>query len=108
MENEGYFQQDFGFYCVDAGFIPGELGYDIEGILLLELRKTHLYPIGEKMDEYSEDDLFDIIEFLYTHCSKPTKRYFHDWNQCGWHCETFDREQGQVEFKNKVNRLLNM
>ncbi|MBK8901945.1 MAG: hypothetical protein IPM53_12215 [Anaerolineaceae bacterium] len=106
FDNEGYFQQDLGFECVDAGFIPGTLGHDLEGVLLLELRKNNLYPITKQIDNYTEDDLFDIIEFLHDHCSKPITRNYHSWNECGWHCETFEQEPGQKEFREKVNRIL--
>ena len=58
-----YFQQAFGYYCVDAGNIAGELGSDIEAQLFLVLRKSNLWPIEDKTIEYSEDDCFDIIEF---------------------------------------------
>lgn len=36
FEDEGYFQEALGYECVDAGFIPGTLGHDLEGALLLE------------------------------------------------------------------------
>jgi len=106
FDDEGYFQEDLGFYCVDAGFVSGTLGHDIEGVLLLELRKNNLHPIRSEIDNYSEDDLFDIIEFLYDHCSKPITRTYHNWSECGWHCETFDRESGRAEYREKVNRIL--
>lgn len=106
FEDEGYFQEALGYDCVDAGFVPGTLGHNLAGILLLELRKKDLTPIRSKIDNYSEDDLFDIIEFLYEFCSKPIQRHFHDWNDCGWHCDTFDREPGRLEYLEKVNKVL--
>jgi hypothetical protein len=106
LDYEGYFQQDLGFECVDAGFISGTLGHNIEGVLLLELRKTNLTPIRRQIDKYSEDDLFDIIEFLYDHCSKPVERSFHDYGDCGWHCSQFDRAAGRAEYRDKVCRIL--
>lgn len=106
FEDEGYFQEALGYECVDAGFVPGSLGHDLEGALLLELRKRDLTPIRSKIDSYAEDDLFDMIEFLYEHCSKPVERHYHSWSDCGWHCETFDREPGRQEFRAKVNKVL--
>ncbi|NOQ22242.1 MAG: hypothetical protein GQ565_06295 [Candidatus Aegiribacteria sp.] len=106
FEDEGYFQEALGYDCVDAGFVPGTHGHDLNGALLLELRKSDLTPIRSKINNYSEDDLFDIIEFLYEHCSKPIKRYYHSWSDCGWHCETFDRELGRQEYQAKANRVL--
>jgi hypothetical protein len=108
FEDEGYFQEALGYHCLDAGFVPGKLGHDIEGVLLLELRKTGLTPIHSKIESYREEDLFDMIEFLYDHCAKPVERQFHSWNECGWHCETFERADGQVEYREKVNKVLRL
>ena len=106
FEDEGYFQEALGYECVDAGFVPGTLGHDLAGTLLLELRKRDLTPIRNKIDGYTEEDWFDMVEFLYEHCSKPVERHYHSWSDCGWHCETFDREPGRQEFRAKINRVL--
>jgi len=106
FEDEGYFQKYLGKDCVDAGFIAGELGQDLEGAFLVALRKDHLTPIWQKVDEYSEDDVFDVIEFLFDHCAKPTKRTYHSWNECGWHCEEYDEPAGKMEFRERINEVL--
>jgi hypothetical protein len=106
FEKEGYFQQDLGLNCVDSGFVPGTLGYDLESVLVLELRKNNLFPIESQLNNYTEDDLFDVIEFLHDHCSKPIERTYHTWNDCGWHCEKFEQESGQAEYREKINKIL--
>ncbi len=106
LEGEGYFQRSLGFHCVDSGFIPGEVGLELEGVILLELRKSGLTPIHMMVEEYSEDDLFDIIEFLYDHCAKPIERHYHSWSECGWHCTEFDVELGRSEFRERLNPIL--
>ncbi|MCC6527862.1 MAG: hypothetical protein IT373_34775 [Polyangiaceae bacterium] len=106
FEHEGYFQEALGYHCVERGFVAGRLGHDLAGTLLLELRKRNLTPIETTIDAYSEDDLFDIIEFLYEHCSKPEERYYHSYGDCGWHCGTFKREPGRIEFRDRVNKVL--
>ncbi len=108
FETEGYFQHALGFQCVDTCFVPGYLGQDWEGAILLELHKANLTPIRQKIQGYSEDDLFDIIEFLFDHCAKPTKRTFHSWNNCGWHCEKFNVELGKADFFERINKLLDI
>ena len=108
FENEGYFQKYLGKECVDNGFIAGELGYDLEGAFLFALRKDYLFPIWQQVDVYSEEDVFDVIEFLYDHCAKPTKRSYHDWNGCGWHCEEYDELAGKKEFREKINKILEL
>lgn len=106
FENEGYFQEYLGYDCVDAGFVPGLVGTDLQTELLLTLRNPNLWPVHSTIDAWSEDDLFDMIEFLYDHISKPTKRWNHTYSSCGWHCSEFDREIGRVEYRSKMNRLL--
>jgi hypothetical protein len=106
FENEGYFQEALGYHCVDAGFVAGSLARRIEGALLLALRKDNLAPIRERIEVYDEEDMFDVIEFLFDHCSKPIERWYHDFSDCGWHCHTFDREAGRAEFRERINDLL--
>jgi hypothetical protein len=106
LEDEGYFQEALGYHCVDAGFLPGSLGHDLDGALLLELRKRDLTPIRTRIADYSEEDLFDMIEFLYEHCSKPTQRRFHDYSACGWHCSEFDKMAGRAEYRERINKVL--
>lgn len=101
-----YFQEAFGFDCVDAGLIPGTLGYDIEAQMLRKLRKVELWPIFDKCLGYSEDDLFDVIEFLSDYVSKPTEGQYHSYNDCGWHYDEFDKEVGQNELQSEINMIL--
>jgi len=105
VEEEGYFQEHLGHFCVDSGFSPGLIGADPETEILLTLG-TNLWPIGTTIDEWSEDDSFDMVEFLYAHVSKPTDRHWHAWNGCGWHCTAFDVKEGRAEFRDKLNRVL--
>lgn len=106
FEQEGYFQEYLGFNCVDSGFNPGLLGTDLQAEILLSLRKPNLWPIHSTIDSWSEDDVFDMLEFLFDHISKPTERHFHGYSACGWHCSKFDRASGQLEFREKLNRVL--
>jgi hypothetical protein len=97
-----------GYECVDNGFIAGKIGPDVDAAILIEVRKRNMTPIYLKYLNYSEDDLFDMIEFLYEHCSKPINRTYHGYNNCGWHCETFDQGAGRSEFREKMNKILSL
>lgn len=99
----GYFQEHFGYNCVDAGEVPGKLGMNVAGQLLRRIRKDNLWPIAEKAVRYSEDDLFDIVEFLYDHVSKPVEGYPHSFGGCGMHYSSFDPDQGRREFPGEIN-----
>jgi hypothetical protein len=104
--NKGYFQEDFGYYCVDAGDVSGKIGSDIETQMFRAVRKPGLWPIQEKYNSYSEDDLFDVIEFLYDHVSKPIDGDFHSYDDCGYHYNTFDKKTGQQEFRDGICQIL--
>lgn len=88
-----------------SGSVPGKLGADIEAQMLIKLRKSDLWPIEEKCNNYSEDDLFDVIEFLYDCVSEPIHRY-DEWSNHGDAYDTFDRETGKQEFRDRINQLL--
>jgi hypothetical protein len=106
FEERGYFQEYFGFYCIDAGDVDGILGSNVEARIFRSLKKENLWPILENYKDYSEDDVFDMIEFLYDHVSKPIDGTFHSYNQCGWHYESFNRISGRNEFRQEVNTIL--
>jgi hypothetical protein len=59
-----------------------------------------------KESPFEEEDLFDVIEFLFDRCSKPTDGTYHSYNNCGWHYEKFDGAAGRAEFQAKLNDLL--
>jgi hypothetical protein len=101
-----YFQEAFGFDCVDAGEVAGKLGADIEAQMFRVLRKPNLWTIQDKCLNYSEDDLFDVIELLYDWISKPIDGFNHTFGNCGWHYNTFDKIAGQKEFRDKINDIL--
>ncbi len=105
LRDEGYFDEYLGSYCVDIGDVPGKVA-DIELEILLKIRKKHLWPITDQIEKYSEDDIFDMIEFLYLNVSKPVDGTMHSYGDCGMHWETFNKEEGQKYFRNKINEFL--
>jgi hypothetical protein len=107
LSESGYFNESFGFWCVDNDHVPGKVP-DVELEIFLKIRKKNLWPISKFIEFYNEDDLFDIIEFLYMHASKPIDGNYHSWNNCGMHWETFNKAEGQKEFRDKINEVLGM
>jgi hypothetical protein len=108
FENRGYFQESLGYYCVDRDWVPGKLGHEMDKVILFKLRKKHLTPFNkEKISAYTEDDLFDVIEFLYDHCSEPLKGEYHSYSGCGWHYSTFETDGiGKNKFRLSINEIL--
>lgn len=105
LHSDGYFQKYFGIDCSD-GFIEGELGEDIGAMIFVNLRKDNLFPIWEKLPKYTEDDLFDMIELLHDHSSKGLNGFYHQWNNCGYHYQEFNDQEGQKHFRDLMNPIL--
>lgn len=67
------------------------------------------FPITKwSQDSITEDHIFDTLEFLYDHVSKPGE-FVGMTNGTGWNYydyDTYDDETGQEEFKNKTNVFL--
>ena len=107
LSEAGYFHESFGFTCEDQGQISGTV-IDVEYEILIKIRKKNLWPIWQRYGFYSEDDLFDIIEFLYEYVSKPLDYKSHGWdNQCV-HWEKFNKTVGQKEFREKINEIFDL
>jgi hypothetical protein len=106
FDQKYYFQEAFGYQCVDAGYVVGTAGQELEGALLLAVRKDYLWPIEDRIADYTEDDFFDVVEFLHDHTSKPVDGRFHSYYGCGWHYSEFNRLEGQAEFRAALNPIL--
>jgi hypothetical protein len=87
-------------------FNHGKAGSDISLFVFRKLRTIDLWPIWEKLDGYSEEDLFDMIEFLHDHSSKGIDGQYHQFNQCGWHYTKFEAQAGREIFRHEMNGIL--
>ncbi len=105
LVERGYFQESFGYYCIDADEVPGTLGANLREVVLFALRKD-IWPFSDDFDGLAEDDLFDVIEFLHDHSSLPVDGSYHQYNQCGQHWTSFDTEAGRRDFRDAMNVIL--
>ena len=105
LQQDGYFSEAFGFSCTDIDHIPGKVR-DVGLAILLAVKKRGLWPIEACWHQYSEDDLFDVIEFLFQNASKPVDGTYHSHNGCGMHWETFNQTEGRSFFREKINQVL--
>lgn len=106
FEQECYFQEAFGYYCVDAGQVHGKAGSNIGAFFFKKLKKKDLWPLQGSLEAYSEDDLFDVIELLFDCVSQPTEGYHHDYSNCGYHYREFDKAAGQDKFRTEINETI--
>jgi hypothetical protein len=93
LAENGYFREHFGFW--DRKWNQGRIQGDIAAYVLLILRKDGLWPIDEKVWAYSEEDIFDMIEFLHDHVSMRETMF-----------SDYDEMLGRAEFRKRMNPLL--
>ena len=105
LNEECYFQEAFGYHCTDGDRI-GKLGTDIDAEIYLQTGLQQSWPIREFIHYYDEVELFTVIEFLFQNISAPRDRYYHSWNDCGYHATVFNKEDGKVRFLDEINKLL--
>lgn len=103
IRDEEYFVKYLGKDS-DLGYTVGELG-NVKDILYVNFRKENLYPIEEYINEYSEEDFFDIVEFLHDHCSKISHEHFYDQDSNSYF-RIFDDFEGSKYFRELLNPVL--
>jgi hypothetical protein len=105
-DNEGLFQRWFGYFCVDRGDVAGRAGGNHGLYCLRKLGRPGLWPIYDSIDRLAEDDIFDLVEFLFDHAAEGAGGSYHEHADCGWHYRTFNVEEGRLRFRLEVNELL--
>ena len=101
-----YFQEATGYTCVDRGEVHGLWGSDIEAFFYLKLRTKNIWPIEKNIENFDESTLFTVIEFLYDYVSEPIDKWYHKWDDCGWHCTKFDGDKGREKYRIRINEIL--
>lgn len=101
-----YFQEAFGYDCVDEGDVPGRVGSDVSAWFLRAIGRDEIWPYRVHADQWDADTLFDVLELLHDVVSKPIHGRYHDFNNCGWHYSHFDASAGRLEYRQALNPLL--
>ena len=113
INERGYLQRSFGYYCVDDGAVPGREGAGINAALLLATGIQVSTSLEEFIRGADEASVFTVLEFVFDHSAKPldnTGRH-HSFNNCGWHYASsdprlFDEQMARSEWRAKVNGAL--
>jgi len=108
LKNEGYFQHSFGKYCVNNGYMPGSEGVTLKAkmIEVFGNRQDELDPHSSNIEIWYQDDVFDMIEFFYDYIAKPVDTNIHEWDGCGLHVLTAEKESGRKEWIETWNPIL--
>jgi hypothetical protein len=101
LERRHYFAETLGFDCVDG---HGETGRDIEGEMSTRVGKPGLVSADDVA--WSEDDLCDFVEVHHDLAAYPTRGWYHQYCDCGFHPTRFSRSTGQALYRWQINTVL--
>ena len=123
FESVGFFAEKLSgmcYYCGEGNGIQSNDNSRLKSLIIKSTHKAYLFPLSDKniIENYQEDDLFDLIEFLNKYVSLPyfksedgsriipsfAKAYCNRGHY--WHPENFDKEEGQDLFRIKINEIL--
>ncbi|SHO67422.1 hypothetical protein SAMN02745172_04100 [Pseudoxanthobacter soli DSM 19599] len=105
LDNDGLFFEYFGQKCIrNEG--RDALIKRPEDDILFKLKKKNVWPIEYKILSYSEEDFFDIVEYIYHHISVPVDGRPARNCLCRKHWTVFDRDAAKAKFRREVNALL--
>lgn len=117
FRERAYFQEAFGYECVD-GDQYGAVGRDPDAFFLRKIGRGHIWPYWYSdprvptllrstwAEKWDPDTLFDVVEVLHDHVSAPTKTHYHSFANCGHHATHFDRAAGRHEYRAEINTVL--
>lgn len=106
FKRDFYFREATGYECVDTGEITGTWGDDVETFIYSKTWLLNTWPIEDNIEDFDESTLFTLIEFFYDYVSEPQYRYYHSWDNCGWHTSDYDEEKGKERYKDELNKIL--
>lgn len=95
----GHFGSEIPEECVDDQDPP-----DPEVLLAERLGVAGLWPLQPAT--WDEDTFYGLIEVFHDLAVRPRERYYHQFDGCGWHYQSFSLSTGQALYRWRVNRLL--
>lgn len=101
LERQNWFARTLGYQCVDDFSDPETT---LPDVLARRVGKGQLATLPD--EEWTEDDLCDFIEVMHDIAARPTREHLHQWNECGWHPDDYDRASGQTLYRWRLNSVL--
>lgn len=108
LVEKDHLKEWLGYECVDAGRVPGTGGLHPGRDVVLEVGRSDIWPPDPVAAEWSEDAIFDFLQFIGNKVSSaiPNTGFFHQYDGCGLHDEHFRPEPARGRFVERVNTIL--
>ena len=105
-----YFASELGYGCYDRN---GDVDNSPRDELGRRVGKPQLWAEDPESwhdalqpDRWDIADVCDFVEVFHDLASRPTRGWYHSFNECGWHPEHYFRPAGQDLYRWRMNELL--
>lgn len=99
---DGYFAR-LAQECTDhSPYVPGDVRLD--GAIADRLHQPGLW-LGSNPQDWDERTFYELVEVMHDLVARPRSRWYHQWNDCGWHYEDHAPYPGRILYRWTVNRL---
>lgn len=101
----GYLAEWFGYECRRHGRVAGMAGDDVEAYAQVQARAP-VWPPDVHAPAWNQDALLRALKFVHDHVSMPLEFEDHGMFGCTPHPRTFDRAEGQQQYRDHMNEVL--
>ncbi|MCD2104887.1 hypothetical protein O4214_30605 [Rhodococcus erythropolis] len=112
LQGSGYLGQVAAGYCEDTHDGHYHPDAEIEKIISDLTGLSVWYPALAQFDgmaidseSWSEPIFYTLVEVFHDLVARPRRRWYHTWNDCGWHYENFAQNPAQMLYRWRVNKL---
>ncbi len=103
LVDNGYLARSWGKFCPDdASSRERDPRVEIE----VRIGRSDIWPLWRTVENWDEDTLLDLVELFDELVARPRRRWWHAWNECGWHWSEYSTVAGQRLYRWWINRLL--
>jgi len=99
----GYMAKAAPAPCVDDESPPPPADESMELALARLLGQAGLWPLD--VSDRDEDIFYSLVEAVGDLVARPRNKFWHRWNECGWHYSQFAATAGQLVYRAEVNEL---
>ncbi len=101
-----YFDEWFGYDCVDLADVPGRAGEDRAAFATRRTFRNDIWPYEYGPTRWDEAAFLTAVEFYYDYVSKGVVGEEHSYNNCGMHWSQFESQPARTEYLDEINSLL--
>jgi hypothetical protein len=103
LQRRGYLVQVAPEPCVDDR--DADPTRSLDDAIAERLGRRGLWNVV-KGEDWDDTTFYSLIEVMHDLVRRPRTRWYHDYNQCGWHYDDFAAYPAQVLYRWTVNRIL--